>query len=148
MNKQDLKQLIKEEISKVLEADNIYDATEDDPYYAKEVGRDTGVKLNMRKIINLLKDAGYSYSINDGNLLFPKSIRTGMKEGDVDYGSIVITRNGEVFGSDLWGTEINSEEEVIPTIEEFRKDQREQAIEHRKEFLKDNPDVSFPNKLN
>jgi len=125
MNKSELKQLIKEEIQKVIEADNLYDATEDDPYYAKEVGRKTGVKLNMRKIINILKNAGYPYSIDDGNKLFIKSVRTGGKGDDVDYGSIKITRNGELFGSDLWGKEIKSEEEVIPAIEEFVKSQKD-----------------------
>ena len=123
MKKSELRNIIKEEISKVLkEADNIRGAAEDDPYYAKEVGRDTGVKLNMRKVLKLLKDQGYPHSIHRGNLLFPIEILAGGKGRDV--GAITITQIGELFGSGSWGMEIGSEEEVIPAIEQFVKDQQ------------------------
>ena len=123
MKKSELRQIIKEEISKVLnEADNIRGATEDDPFYAKQVGRNTGVRLNMRKILQLLKDQGYPHSIHRGNFLFPVEILAGGKGRDV--GAITITKNGEITDSYSWGMEIKSEEEVIPAIEQFVKDQQ------------------------
>ena len=123
MKKSQLRNIIKEEISKVLnEADSIRSATEDDPYYAKEVGRDTGVKLNMRKVLKLLKDQGYPHSIHRGNIFSPLEILAGGKGPDV--GAITITKNGELFGPGSWGVEIKSEEEVIPAIEQFVKNQQ------------------------
>ena len=63
MKESELRKIIKEEVSKVLsEEDNIRGATEDDPFYATQVGRNTGVRLNMRKILQLLKDQGYPHS--------------------------------------------------------------------------------------
>ena len=41
-----------------------------------------------------------------------------------DVGAITITKNGELFGPGSWGIEIKSEEEVIPAIEQFVKDQQ------------------------
>ena len=123
MKKSQLKQIIKEEISKVLnETDDIMSATEDDPYHAKEVGRNTGVKLNMRKILKLLKTQGYPHSIHRGNLLYPLEILAGGKGKDV--GAITITKNGELFGPDSWGMEIRSEEEIIPALDQFQIDQQ------------------------
>jgi hypothetical protein len=90
----------------------------------KAVGRDTGVKLNMRKVISILKDNGYHYIITDGNMFTGiKAVTTYGKYGEGKSGHLTFTKNGEVFGSDLWGTEITSENEVIPTIEQFYQDQ-------------------------
>jgi len=123
MKKSQLRKIIKEEVSKVLsEEDNIRGATEDDPFYATQVGRNTGVRLNMRAVLKLLKDQGYPHSIHRGNLLFPIEILAGGRGRDV--GAITITKNGELFGPGSWGMEVKSEEEVIPAIEQFVKDQQ------------------------
>ena len=124
MNDFDLRKYLAE--NKLLkEADNFMDATEDDPFYPKEVGRKTGVRLNMRKILRLLKDQGYPHSIARGNSLFPTEILAGGKDEEVDLGAITITKNGEIFGDDMWGIDIHSEEEVIPAIELFVQDQKD-----------------------
>ena len=123
MKKSQLRKIIKEEVSKVLsEEDNIRGAIEDDPFYATQVGRNTGVRLNMRAVLKLLKDQGYPHSIHRGNLLFPIEILAGGRGRDV--GAITITKNGELFGPGSWGMEVKSEEEVIPAIEQFVKDQQ------------------------
>ena len=125
MNDFDLRKYLAE--NKLLkEADSLIDATEDDPFYPNEVGRKTGVRLNMRKILRLLKDQGYPHSIDRGNSLFPTQILAGGKDEEGDLGAITITKNGELFGDGGWGIEINSEEEVIPAIELFVQDQKEQ----------------------
>ena len=54
-----------------------------------QVGGDTGVKLPMRKIFRMLKDAGYDPEITDGNKI----------------------------------TDIKSENELFPLIDEYYKDQ-------------------------
>ena len=115
MKKSKLRKIIKEEIH------NIFNEAK--PLQPNLVGGNTGVNLSMRKIINLLKAGGYPYSISDGNKLFPKSIRAGSKHPDV--GTVLITKNGQLFGDDLWGMDISSEEEVIPAIDEFEKNQIE-----------------------
>lgn len=93
----------------------------------KAVGRDTGVKLNMRKVLNILKDNGYSYEIEDGNRFTGiKLIMVYGKAGGEVPGHISIAKNGELFGSDLWGKDIKSEDELIPAIEQFYKDQKEE----------------------
>jgi len=94
-----------------------------------EVGRDRGVKLNLKKVAKILKKAGYPATIEKEGILPNRMdyILTGpkYKDNDRDYGSIRFFRNGEVFGDDNWADEINSEDDVIPTIKEFLKDQIE-----------------------
>lgn len=100
--------------------------SEEDAIELKMVGRDTGIKLNMRKVISILKNNGYHYSITDGNMLTGiKAVMTAGKYGEGKPGHLTFTKNGEVFGDDLWGTEISSEDEVIPTIEQFYIDQED-----------------------
>ena len=101
--------------------------SEEDYIELKAIGGDTGVKLNMRKVLNILKDNNYLYVIKDGNKFTGiKSIIVYGKIGEGIPGHIVITKNGELFGSDLWGKDIKSEDELLPTIEQFYKDQNEQ----------------------
>ena len=98
MNKQDLKQLIKEEIAKTLSE---------------------GVSLNMNKIFQILKDNGYEPKITKGNKVF--GIKKIMVNGKI-WGRTGIESNGEMFGSDMWNRNITSEEEVLDAMRELEKD--------------------------
>jgi hypothetical protein len=91
-----------------------------------EIGRNTGVKLNLKKITKILKKAGYPATIEKEGIL--PSNEDGVITRDklsvrADYGYIKICRNGEIFGSDNWGIEITSEDEVIPALKRFLQDQ-------------------------
>tara|TARA_R110000803_G_scaffold148781_1_gene214244 strand:- start:8 stop:379 length:372 start_codon:yes stop_codon:yes gene_type:complete len=109
MNKQDLKQLIREEISKVL--------TED--------------KLNMQKVWKILKNSGLNPKIEDGNRMWIKSIVVGSNnEDEKDWGRLKITSTGALYGDDLWGRDIDNEQDVIPALQQYIQDQ--------KDYFKDN----------
>jgi uncharacterized Rmd1/YagE family protein len=106
----------------------------------KKIGRDTGVKFNLKKITKILKKAGYPADIEregilPSNMDFVKTASDNLKKQD--YGYIEIYRNGEIHGSDNWGTEISSEDEVIPALEKFLQDQeslyKEREEKERKE---------------
>jgi hypothetical protein len=104
MNKSELKQLIKEEISKVL--------TED--------------KLNMQKVWKILKNSGLNPKIEDGNRMWIKSIVVGSNnEDEKDWGRLTITSTGALYGDDLWGRDIDNETEVIPALRDYIEDQKQ-----------------------
>jgi len=111
MKKSELKQIIKEELQIKL----------------SQVGGDTGVKLNMRKVYNILKDNDFNPKVREGNKLTGiKSIEIGVIGNDgYDYGLLTISKNGELFGDDLWGYDIKSEDEILPSIELYKKDQKD-----------------------
>lgn len=117
MNKSDLKQLIREEIQGVLSEN----------------------KLNMQKVYKILKTAGYDPKISEGNRLFIKSIKVTGKGNTQDYGTVKITPSGTLYGDDLWGMDIKSEEEIIPAIEEFVKDQKSYLSEGLFDIFKKTP---------
>jgi hypothetical protein len=85
----------------------------------KVVGRDTGVKLDLKKVKKMAEAEGYEVSIEEGNLLGIKSIKIEIPEA----GTLVIKRNGEVFGDELWGDEMESENDILDVIQNFIKDQ-------------------------
>jgi uncharacterized Rmd1/YagE family protein len=92
----------------------------------KKIGRNTGVKFNLKKITKILKKAGYPADIEregilPSNMDFVKTASDNLEKQD--YGYIEIFRNGEIHGSDNWGIEISSEDEVIPALEKFLQDQ-------------------------
>ena len=72
---------------------------EEDPitFTLPQVGGDTGIKLPMRKIFKMLKDAGYNPEIIDGNRI--TGINSIIKTGWVQktYQDIVITTNGNKY---------------------------------------------------
>lgn len=125
MKQSDLKQLIREEIQGILSEG----------------------KLNMQKVYKILKTAGYDPKISEGNRLLIKAITVWGKERLVDYGGMKITPSGALYGDDLWGIDIETEEQVIPALNQYIKDQRELEVRNREEFLKNNPDVIFPHDL-
>jgi hypothetical protein len=85
----------------------------------KAVGRDTGVKLDLKKVKKMAEAEGYEVSVEEGNLLGIKSIKIEIPEA----GTLVIKRNGEVFGDELWGDEMESENDILDVIQNFIKDQ-------------------------
>jgi len=147
MKHSELKQLIKEEIQKVLEEDNLEGYTEDNPLEIKPIGSETGTKLNMHKVFKILKAEGYEPRITRGNRLFPKEITVWGKGREVDYGGMKITPNGELFGDDLWGIDIKSEEQVIPALQQYINDQRDLFKREIEKFRKDNPEAEFTTDL-
>lgn len=102
---------------------------EDDSVELTQVGGDTGVKLPMKKIFKMLKREGYSPIVTKGNRI------TGINRIEVEIsnnryttrwshcGTLIIDKNGQLFGDDLWGMDINSEDEIFPAIEEYYRDQ-------------------------
>tara|TARA_R110000772_G_scaffold219714_5_gene330272 strand:- start:1429 stop:1770 length:342 start_codon:yes stop_codon:yes gene_type:complete len=104
MNKQNLRQLIREEISKVLNED----------------------KLNMQKVLRVLKNSGFNPKIEDGNRMWIKSIVVGSNnEDEKDWGSLKITSTGALYGDDLWGMDIDNEQDVIPALQQYIQDQKD-----------------------
>ena len=98
------------------------------------VGGNTGVKLNMRKVYNMLKSLNFNPQIREGNRLFIKTIEIGVVDDDgYDYGSLKISKNGELFGDDLWGYDIKSEDEILPAIEMYKKDQKDYRNKYKNE---------------
>tara|TARA_B110000902_G_scaffold254818_1_gene319365 strand:+ start:18 stop:416 length:399 start_codon:yes stop_codon:yes gene_type:complete len=101
---------------------------EEDPitFTLPQVGGDTGTKLPMRKIFKMLKDAGYDPEITDGNRITGiKDITIGVGDDKFSAGTLIITKNGQTFGDDLWGKDIKSEDEIFPLIDEYYNDQLE-----------------------
>jgi len=106
--------------------DDGFKYTEENPYIATMVGGDTGVNLPMRKIFKMLKDANYNPRITKGNKLTGISdIEIGVGDDNFSAGLLLITKNGQTFGDDLWGKDIKSETEIFPLIDEYYKDQLE-----------------------
>lgn len=113
MNKSSLKQLIREEIQNILSEQ----------------------KLNMQKVFKILKTSGYNPRIYDGNRLFIKGIEVTGKGNNADYGRVRISPSGALYGDDLWGMDIETEEQIIPALEAFVRDQREQQIKEEEHNL-------------
>ena len=83
-------------------------------------------KLNMQKVYNMLKDAGFDPQIEEGNRLWIKAIKVGSdKPNERDWGGLKITPSGALYGDDLWGRDINNETEVIPALRDYIEDQKE-----------------------
>jgi len=91
-----------------------------------QVGGDTGIKLPMRKIFKMLKDAGYDPEITDGNRITGiNDITIGVGDDKFSAGTLIISKNGQVFGDNSWGVDIESEDEIFSMIDEFYMDQFE-----------------------
>jgi len=91
-----------------------------------QVDGDTGVKLPMRKIFKMLKDAGYNPEITSGNKVTGiKDITIGVGDDKFSAGQLTISKNGMTYGDDLWGKDIKSENEIFPLIDEYYNDQLE-----------------------
>lgn len=87
----------------------------------------SGIKLNMKSVMDRLKKAGYRAEVEEGSRFTGiKSIKVFAdgQGGDGDYGSITIYRNGTAHGSDNWGMKLKSEDEVEASVEQFIKDQK------------------------
>jgi len=126
MDNFDLKKYIAEGKLFEEEAEDGFKYTEENPYIATMVGGDTGVNLPMRKIFKMLKDANYNPRITKGNKLTGISdIEIGVGDDNFSAGLLLITKNGQTFGDDLWGKDIKSETEIFPLIDEYYKDQLE-----------------------
>lgn len=95
----------------------------------KPVGRDTGVKLNIKSIKKQLEKDGYVVRYdNDSSMVNPK----GINVFNPDSGhTLTIRRNGELFGDDNWGTEVKSEKEVIKALDQYEKDLSESVNESK-----------------
>ena len=98
----------------------------------------TSVKLPMRKIFRMLKDAGYDPEITDGNKITGiKNITIGVGDDEFSAGTLIISRNGQTFGNDLWGKDIKSENEIFPLIDEYYKNQLDYSTDTLDEGLFD-----------
>ena len=118
--------LLKE--AKKMYSRNILDLSEEDVNIVTlpQVGGDTGIKLPMRKIYRMLKDANYEPRITKGNKVMGISdIEVGIGDDDFSAGMLTITKNGQTFGDELWGKDMKSENELFPLIDEYYKDQLE-----------------------
>lgn len=116
MKKTELKELIREEIQNVLSEG----------------------KLNMRKVLRILKDANYPHSISRGNRLFPTEILAGTKRiDDIDWGAVKITPSGALYGPDNWGMDIEKEEDILQALDQFEIDQENYYKKHYPEQYKD-----------
>lgn len=93
----------------------------------KPVGRDTGVKLNIKSIKKQLEKDGYVVRYdNDSSMVNPK----GINVFNPDSGhTLTIRRNGELFGDDNWGIEVKSEKEAIKALDQYEKELSESVNE-------------------
>ena len=83
-------------------------------------------KLNMQRVYNMLKDAGFEPQIEEGNRLWIKAIKVGSDKADEkDWGGLKITPSGALYGDDSWGRDINNETEVIPALRDYIEDQKD-----------------------
>lgn len=87
----------------------------------KPVGRDTGVNLNLKKVKKMAEAEGYEVEVSDGNLLNIKQIDIKVPEA----GTLIVAKNGEVFGDDNWGMEIKSEDDIYFAIKIYIEDQND-----------------------
>lgn len=89
----------------------------------KPVGRDTGVKLNLRAIKKHLEKNGYTVNYSKGSsMVNPKVIDVfNPNTGN----SIVIARNGELFGDGNWGVEVSTDKEAIQALKQFENELNE-----------------------
>jgi uncharacterized protein YuzE len=121
MNNFDLKKFLTENklttASKLQEVE--YDEEGNPSIEPKAVGRDTGVKLDLKKVKKMAEAEGYEVSIEDGTLFSVKSINIKIPEA----GTLTVTKNGEVFGDELWGAEMESDNDILDVIQNFIKDQ-------------------------
>ena len=89
----------------------------------RPVGRDTGVKLNLRDIKKHLEKNGYTVNYSKGSsMVNPKVIDVfNPNTGN----SIVIARNGELFGDGNWGVEVSTDKEAIQALKQFENELNE-----------------------
>jgi hypothetical protein len=103
MKKEQLKQLIKEEIKNILNE-----------------------SIDMRRVYSILKDNGYGPRVIDGNRITGiKAIEFGSYNpaDKSDWGILVIDQSGDIDGADNWGFKIKNADDILSAIEQFRKDQ-------------------------
>jgi hypothetical protein len=107
MKKEQLKQLIKEEIQKILQE--------------KEE-----IRLDMKKIYNILKSNDMNPNILKGNKITGiELIEFGSYDAITgeDWGLLYVSPDGNINGQDNWGMWIKNEEEIMDALNTFRKDQ-------------------------
>ena len=93
----------------------------------KVVGRDTGVKLNIKSIKKHLERNGYKVDYAKGSsMVNPKYIDAF---NPTSGNSITIGRNGELFGDGNWGAEVKSEKEFIKALKQYEKELGESVNE-------------------
>jgi hypothetical protein len=105
MKKEQLRQLIKEEIINVLQE-----------------------SVNMRDVYSILKANKLGPEIIDGNRITGiKAIDFGSydKKTGEDAGRLMIDSNGTLYGQDNWGMDIKNADEILNAIDQYRKSQRE-----------------------
>ena len=104
MKIEQLKQLIKEEIQNILNE-----------------------SIDMRKAYEVLKTNGYGPRVIDGGRLTGiKAIEFGSydEETGEDYGLLTIHSDGTMYDSQTGFYNIESADEIIDTVEQFKRDQR------------------------
>jgi hypothetical protein len=109
MKHSQLKQIIKEEIQKILQERE-------------------EIKLNMKKIYNILKSNDINPRILKGNKITGiKLIEFGSYDETTgeDWGLLYVSPDGNIEGQDDWGYRINSEEEILDALKIFRQNQAE-----------------------
>ena len=96
---------------------------EDASIELKPVGRDTGIKLNIKAIKKHLEGKGYKVDYQKGgSMINPK----GIDVFNPELGStLTITRNGELFGDSEWGDEVSSEKEAVAALKRFESELKE-----------------------
>jgi hypothetical protein len=103
MKKEQLRQLIKEEIMNVLQE-----------------------SVNMRDVYSILKANKLGPEIIEGNRITGiKAIDFGSydeKTGE-DAGRLMIDSNGTLYGQDNWGMDIKNADEILDAVDQYRKSQ-------------------------
>ena len=107
------------DLKKYLAEGRLFKEEDEEGIELKPVGRDTGRNLNLKKVKKMAEAEGYKVEVSDGNILSIKQIEITIPEA----GTLIITKNGEVFGDGNWGTEINREDDIYDTIKSYIKDQ-------------------------
>jgi hypothetical protein len=97
MKKSELKQIIKEEIQKVL----------------KEEGTVIWSPFEMLKIYKLMKSKGYNPKVNEGNIFNIKTIEIGVPGA----GMMKIARDGNIYADYLIGGDATTETELLHQID-------------------------------
>jgi hypothetical protein len=93
----------------------------------RQVGRNTGVKLNIKAIKKAIERAGYKVSYQKGSsILNTKGIDVFVPKV---RGTLTITQNGELFGDGNWGTEVSSDKEAVVALKKFEKQMSESVNE-------------------
>ena len=103
MKKEQLRQLIKEEIMNVLQE-----------------------SVNMKDVYSILKANKLGPEIIEGNRITGiKAIDFGSydeKTGE-DAGRLMIDSNGTLYGQDNWGMDIKNADEILDAVDQYRKSQ-------------------------